>query len=211
MNMPSHIRYGFSVESKGTTPKIIHQAHGRNIVELTQAEQRDSLVNHPPDADGVVTRLSGVPLYVFTADCVPVLLFSEDPEAPIAAIHSGWRSTKDRIIPLALERYYANPARCHAIVGPSILGCCFEVKDDFVEAFRSAGNPVDRFVEARDGKFFCHLVKFIVETQLNALPSHQIDLSRNTCTVCSVPKLPSFRRDGHTRIQIRAWIEKLCP
>ena len=49
------------------------------------------------EADGLLTRASGVLLGVQTADCVPVLVVDPTHRA-VAAFHAGWRGTAARIV-----------------------------------------------------------------------------------------------------------------
>ena len=48
--------------------------------------------DHIYEVDGYVTNEPGVPIVVFTADCVPVLL-EDSKHGVIGALHCGWRST----------------------------------------------------------------------------------------------------------------------
>ena len=69
------------------------QVHATHIRYVTAADRKiPPLTHRPVDCDGLITDQPGVPLCVFTADCVPVLL--HEPAAGIvAAVHSGWRGT----------------------------------------------------------------------------------------------------------------------
>ncbi|MEW6200832.1 MAG: polyphenol oxidase family protein, partial [bacterium] len=83
-----------------------------------------------PDTDALVTSLAGVPLMVFTADCVPVLLFDED-KGVVGAIHAGWKGLLGRTIENTLEtmhrEYDAPLGEVKAVLGPSIGPCCYHV------------------------------------------------------------------------------------
>lgn len=103
----------------------------------------DSVWNEKLDgADAVTTDIPGVAVAVATADCVPVLLYDSDSRA-CAAVHAGWRGMAAHIIRATVEsmqaRYGTRPARLYAAVGPSIGPDSFEVGDEVVEAFLSAG------------------------------------------------------------------------
>ena len=57
----------------------------------------------PYEADGLITDEPGLCLTVFSADCVPVLLY--DPvRGCAAAVHSGWRGTAQAIAARAAEQ-----------------------------------------------------------------------------------------------------------
>jgi purine-nucleoside/S-methyl-5'-thioadenosine phosphorylase / adenosine deaminase len=90
-----------------------------------------------PEADGLVTRTSGLALGVLTADCAPVLL--ADPGAGIvAAAHAGWRGAKDGILARtveAMERLGARRGAVVAAIGPCIGQDSYEVGAEFQAVF----------------------------------------------------------------------------
>ena len=90
----------------------------------------------PLEADGYVTNVPGVPLAVFTADCVPVLL-QDAMHGVIGAVHSGWRSTVADIAGRAVQKMLSLGAEVSDIcvaIGPAIDSCCFEVGPEVVAA-----------------------------------------------------------------------------
>src|SRR5207249_1439998 len=66
---------------------------------------------------------------VFSADCVPVLLY--DPEGRrVAAVHAGWRGTVQGVAGAAVDALRnegGEPEHFLAAIGPSIGPCCYEV------------------------------------------------------------------------------------
>lgn len=88
----------------------------------------------PPEdalkADALITNEPGLLLVAQIADCVPILLADKKRRA-IAAIHSGWRGTLQRIAEKALGRmqmeFGTRPQDVIAALGPGIGQCCFEV------------------------------------------------------------------------------------
>jgi polyphenol oxidase len=112
-----------------------------------------ALPGDPPKADALFTCDRGVVLVVQTADCVPVLIVDTKQRA-IAAIHSGWRGTVQRIVQKTLGRmqmeFGTRPAGVVAAIGPAIGQCCYEVGSDVAQQFHA------RFANARewfDGPF----------------------------------------------------------
>jgi hypothetical protein len=81
-------------------------------------------------ADALITNQPGLLLTVQAADCVPILLADKKRHA-IAAIHSGWRGTLQRIAEKALGRmqmeFGTRPRDVIAALGTGIGQCCFEV------------------------------------------------------------------------------------
>src|SRR5262249_16858333 len=86
------------------------------------------------EADAIVTDMPGLPVAVFSADCVPLLLY--DPDGPrLAAVHAGWRGTVHAVVRAAVHALVetgARPERLLAAVGPSIGTCCFAVSKPVV-------------------------------------------------------------------------------
>ena len=95
-----------------------------------------------PEADGVITADPSVALVVRVADCAPVLL-ADKRTGVAAAVHAGWRSTMQRIVPAAVEalaNHGTDPMDLVAAIGPSLGTCCGEMGEEVVDAFRAAGH-----------------------------------------------------------------------
>lgn len=187
------IRYEFTAMAKDLSLRLFHQAHTDKILKLPNTS-----LEPLPEADGAYTYDFDRELRVFSADCLSLLFFSDRPSGPIAAVHSGWRGAKSGIALEALEQM-GDVASLWVAIGPSIQGCCFEVKEDFIEAFKERGNAFFAFLEKRDKNYFFHLARFVTEHQLEPLyKADRILWEDNRCTVCSTPPLPSFRRNHST-------------
>jgi YfiH family protein len=98
-------------------------------------------------ADALITNEPGLLLIVQVADCVPILLADKKRRA-IAAIHSGWRGTLQRIAEKALGRmqmeFGTRPRDVIAALGPGIGQCCFEVGPEVAAEYAA------KFPEARN-------------------------------------------------------------
>ncbi|MBR5783391.1 MAG: peptidoglycan editing factor PgeF [Clostridia bacterium] len=90
------------------------------------------------DIDGLMTCLPETPLAVFVADCAPILLCDRVGGA-VAAVHSGWRGTHGGIAAKALqkmkEQFGTEAKNVIAVLGPCICQNCYEVGQDFKDAF----------------------------------------------------------------------------
>ena len=85
------------------------QVHGTHVRLVTDADRCGPTDPAPCDSDGLVTNVAGLPIFCFTADCVPLLL--HDPAGGTAgAVHCGWRSSVSDIPGVAQPRL---PARRH--------------------------------------------------------------------------------------------------
>lgn len=105
---------------------VVDQVHGAEVVEV------DGPGNHGP-ADGLYTSRAGLPLAVFTADCVGVVLMADE---AIGVAHAGWRGAADGVV-VALRRHFESSGERirRAVIGPHIRSCCFEVGDEVAERF----------------------------------------------------------------------------
>jgi purine-nucleoside/S-methyl-5'-thioadenosine phosphorylase / adenosine deaminase len=95
------------------------------------------------EADVLTTTERGVPLAVFTADCLPIVLFDPDVRALVVA-HVGWRGTVKGAQTAAVRALAAlggRPARAHVVIGPAIGPCCYEVDEPVIGDFAAAFGP----------------------------------------------------------------------
>lgn len=130
------------------------QVHGDFVYTADSADLRPACGSGELiAADGYVTNKAGVPLAIFVADCLPVLL--QDPAAgAIGALHCGWRSTVldiQRNAILAMEALGSRPSDIRAALGPAIDKCCFEVGAEVIfEVEKLLGkSEAGRFCEER--------------------------------------------------------------
>jgi hypothetical protein len=114
----------------------LRQIHS-DIVHVVSSANLGSPVD-APKADALITNEPGLLLVVQVADCVPILL-ADTKRRAIAAIHSGWRGTLQRIAEKALGRmqmeFGTQPRDVIAALGPGIGQCCFEVGPEVAAEF----------------------------------------------------------------------------
>lgn len=104
------------------------QVHGADVVEVTEPWQPGA----GPQADGMVTRRSGIALGIVTADCAPILL-ADSAAWVIGAAHAGWRGAASGVIEAtvtAMTRLGAQPDRITVAIGPCIQQASYEVAAD---------------------------------------------------------------------------------
>lgn len=113
------------------------QVHGSNVVQVTEelvGSGAQDFANTIADTDALITDIPDVPLMLFYADCVPVLLADVETGA-VGLAHAGWRGTVANIGSKTLaamgEAFGTKSQNILVAIGPSIGACCYEV-DDFV-------------------------------------------------------------------------------
>jgi YfiH family protein len=113
-------------QAAGVTFARLSQVHGDRVVlvdEVPAPGPRDDV----PEADALVTTLSGVGLMVRAADCVPLVLV--DTEAGVlGAAHAGRPGMALGVVTRTVEAMRDLGARnLEAWVGPRVCGGCYEV------------------------------------------------------------------------------------
>lgn len=120
--------------------RLLNQVHGRTIATVL-ADEASPWTR--PEADGAITADPSVALVVRVADCAPVLLVDRR-QGVVAAVHAGWRSTMQQVLPAAIDaltvQHATDPRDVVAAVGPCLGTCCGEMGEEVVEAFRSLGH-----------------------------------------------------------------------
>lgn len=195
----SLVQWGFDVEPKAHTTPLIRQVHGADFAATSE------LGAEPPAADAITTTELGREIFVFTADCLPVLFYGEGEKTPLMAVHAGWRGAKAGIVAKGLAEMKKHTSRVTAILGPCLGKCCFEVREDFISEFVQARGNIEKYLSEVGGKTHFDLVGFVVEQELKGLQGH-VDTTDVRCTFCSTPPLPSYRRNKGTDPRIRSWI-----
>jgi len=101
----------------------MRQVHGADVAYASAPPGQSQ------EADAMFARSPALALAVQVADCAPVLL--ADPHARlVGAAHAGRPGMAEGVVPALVEAMIdagAEPARMHALVGPSICGRCYEV------------------------------------------------------------------------------------
>jgi purine-nucleoside/S-methyl-5'-thioadenosine phosphorylase / adenosine deaminase len=107
------------------------QVHGARVVRST--EQRRAF----QEADGQATARDDVAALVFVADCLPILLATDQ---AVAALHGGWKPLAAGIVAegVAALREVGGRGPIHAALGPSVRGCCYEVGEEVHAHFPGA-------------------------------------------------------------------------
>lgn len=217
---PDHVRENYrrflgAIGAKGGQMAACNQVHGAVVRNITSADlKRDPYEKVSFDADGLMTAIPGVTLMVFTADCIPVLLY--DPKRRvIAALHAGWRGTAAGIVTVAVGQmsavYGSNPADILAAIGPGIGPCCFETHEDVPNAMTAAmAVGVLPFIRLKEnGKFAVDLKGVNTKRlELAGVDADHIAVCGD-CTSCLSDKYWSHRRLGTQRGSMAAMLQLL--
>ena len=153
------------------------------------------------DADASYTREPCQVLCIQTADCLPVLLWSDDGQE-IAAVHAGWRGLAGGVIARAVTRFRSR--NVSAWIGPHIRACHYEVDRPLYETFAGTDSAAFQSAPMPD-RWQLSLVQIAVR-QLEVLGVSQVE-DNGECTCCEEDRYFSYRRDGECgRMAALIWI-----
>lgn len=181
------------------------QVHGDQIsvVGLAEAGRGARIYEQAlPGTDGLVTNCKGLPLMLFFADCVPVLIV--DPVRGVVGIsHAGWKGTTAQIASKTVitmqEHFGTIPADCLAAIGPSIGPCCYEVDEVVINKLKARFPQWQQFVTPRNDKWMLNLWEANRQQLLESgVQAENVSIS-NICTACNTGVFFSHREEkGHT-------------
>ena len=128
-----------------------HQVHGFRVAVVDRPDtKREELEGY----DALVTARPGIAVGVHTADCVPILLY--DPQRRVvAAVHSGWKGTVQRISQKVLfvmkQTFGCRSEDIRAAIGPAIGPASFQVGEEVVQFFKEQNFPLEDIWSFRPG------------------------------------------------------------
>jgi YfiH family protein len=154
------------------------------------------------DCDGLISDKKNTALGIVTADCFPLLIFSN---SYIANLHCGWRGIYSGIVERAIDFFESNGEQIKgAVIGVGICDKCYTVDYELIKQFSKKYN-VDCYYKDNRNKFHLSL-RDIIAYILN---KHNVEniFNMNYCTSCC-SFLYSYRRDSKTRKRLLTLIWK---
>ena len=215
MNLGDHV--GDLPASVAENRLVLQRVTGADMVFMNQvhgveALQLDAASPQGQRADACVTTQRGLACTVMVADCLPVLLATQD-GAVVAAAHAGWRGLAGAGLSSGggvLESFYASfsalaqaeraqsAIKSIAWLGPCIGPSAFEVGEEVKTTFMASQPAAAQFfVPTVPGKYLANL-SGLARLRLQALGVAQVygnDGSAPWCTV-SNSRFFSHRRDA---------------
>ena len=122
----------------------VHQHHSDIIMEVTSNEIGKGVSSFEDglECDALYTRVKGIPLCVFHADCVPIF-FIDEKEEIVGIIHAGFKGTMKHIALKAIQevisRENLNIEDLKFYIGPFRMKQSFEIDDSSKIAIVEAG------------------------------------------------------------------------
>ena len=172
----------------GFKKKLVHsrQIHS-DIVKISS--------NHGfiGDCDGIISNNKNHILAIQVADCLPIFIVNLR-ENIISLVHSGWRGSFKKILlktVISIEKKFNVKKKDFLFFfGPSIHQCCYEVGFDVSSKFQSKHSI------KKNDNYMLNLLSVNIDQLLSInINKNQISFDKS-CTMCSIKKFHSFRRDG---------------
>lgn len=148
------------------------------------------------EGDAVITDKKDIGIGIFTADCVPVLIYDKNKKAA-AAVHSGWQGTyksiSSKTVKIMEDRFDSKADDLIVYIGPHNRSCCYEFGYDNACKYFGEYIKKDPSVYA-DNKL--DLEKCIIKQLKGAgIPEKNIN-TLNLCTYCcNEYEFFSYRRE----------------
>lgn len=181
-----------------------NQTHSDHIIKINEKDAGKGALDKNdaiPDCDALYTRSTNLLLGVFTADCVPILIY--DPmEKLICAIHSGWMGTVKQITAKTMhtltQKEGCDPKHLHAYIGPAIAAHSFEVGMEVVEQLQTLPFDVSPFIRLKNSEKALVDNKGLNQEMLirSGVPKENITVDKND-TFAKNESFFSYRRDHH--------------
>lgn len=183
-----------------TPPLWLRQVHGTDVFD---ADARG--LDEEPVADAAVTRTAGRVLAVLTADCLPIVLCTDD-GAAVGIVHAGWRGLAAGVVEAAVARLSAPTGSVLAWLGPAIAPSSYEVGDEVRAAFADGDPGAEAaFTPTRPGHWTCDLYA-LARRRFAAIGVRHI--AGGGFDTFADPRFYSYRRDGRTgRFATLVWRE----
>jgi YfiH family protein len=170
-------------------PAFLTQVHGERLFRINSSDDLSEL-----EGDGLFTRELGLPVGVFSADCLPIIFASD---RGIGAVHAGWRGTLRGISGKGAQRmtqfFQCKIKEVYAFLGPCINQCCLELGEEIYRDFIQADPNYGAFFEQKE-KWYLDLrgLNRFQLVRAGILNRNIIDINR--CTFCEEDNYFSFRR-----------------
>lgn len=169
---------------------FMSQAHTDRVVQVCD-------VGCPTVAcDALFTGSSGIPLSVYVADCVPILLYLDAPTTPMVAVaHLGRRWARSGLLSSLLHSLlsvYPDPSSLYVYVWPHICAWCYVFGSEAYTLFESS------YINVLEGSIYVDITSMVVDAFLRqgVLRDH-LEIS-SFCTYENADSFFSYRKNKGT-------------
>lgn len=173
-----------------TTAEQIHSSNVTVVTEKMVGAGALSSENAVPRMDALITNLKNIPLAVFLADCLPVVLV--DPvKKLIGVVHAGWQGIYSEIVLNTFDRMeqtFASATQDVVVfIGPGIGSCCYVVDSSRASKFRRKFP----FIEGNNLDLKSIVRRQFIERGISEKNIYESDI----CTSCHSDLFFSYRKE----------------
>jgi len=181
-----------------TTVSTLKQTHSATGLVISCHEYAMSDGAHVHEGDYLITPVTRAGLAVFTADCLPIVVYDSLHDI-VGIAHSGWRGTVANIVSVMVKHmmrdFDSQINNMHFFLGPCAKVCCYEVSEDFITHIEQF-SFLDKILIKKSNKLMfdniaCNL---LLLEQLGVEPE-AVSTEYALCTMCH-DTFYSHRRDG---------------
>ena len=187
----------------GSTLHTARQVHGNRVCIVDSAALHNGLSD--VEADALVTTMPNTALGVLAADCLPIVLYALHTPL-VALVHAGRMGTFQLVTRAAINvmkrQFGVVPTQLHALLGPAIGACCYDLDDYAVHPFQERFSDWQLFIKPNQrrkikARLWTMSLTAANEGQLLAegIPPAQIEIV-SPCTQCHHEHLHSHRAEG---------------
>ncbi len=172
----------------GSKKKIIYSKQTHS--DIIKISSNNSFIGV---CDAIVSNNKNHILGIQVADCLPIFIVNRR-ENIFSLVHSGWRGSFKKILSKTVifieKKFNVKKKDFLFFFGPSIHQCCYKVGFDVSSKFESKHSI------KKNDNYMLNLLSVNIDQLVS------IDINKNQilfderCTVCSIKKFHSFRRDG---------------
>tara|TARA_Y100001968_G_C19427250_1_gene755051 strand:- start:1816 stop:2586 length:771 start_codon:yes stop_codon:yes gene_type:complete len=218
----------FSIKSLSSQPELLSKSLGEGLLVLQCKQIHSSNVVNIKgkvhytylEADGLCATQRNQSLWVYTADCIP-LLIADRKKGYVASVHVGWRGIAKGIINNAINRLKENGSSKNdliAAIGPAISKFNYDVDISTLISIHEGIKDSNRILKAQEkieyleslkivekrlnsDKFFLDIrLAAVQQLKLSGLDINQIAANKN-CTFNEENHFHSWRRSNKKKYQ----------
>jgi YfiH family protein len=194
---PAAITHFAGPELELSRAAFLRQVHGAGVRRVD--DRADGFAG---EGDILLTETPGLPLAIFTADCLAIILVDSRAQR-LAVAHVGWRGTVKGAAAAAMRALTAagsQPGDLVAAIAPSIGPCCYEVDRPVIDPLRRAFSRewTEWVREVGDGRWMLDLWAANASQLEAAGLSRERIVNPRLCTACRSDLFFSYRKEGST-------------
>lgn len=178
------------------------QVHADKIALVSEAEAGKGAQSYDEALKGIdalITNEPNLPLMLFFADCVPVLIADPVHQA-VGLSHAGWKGSVAKIgqktVLYMQEHFGTRPEDCLVGIAPSIGPCCYEVDDVVADKVKTGFSYWQDLLTPRGDRWRLDLWKTNQRQLIDIGVKPENIAVSEVCTACNRELFFSYRAEN---------------